>query len=82
MTPESSVQAHVDVGAKTMFPIHWGIFDLSCHAWDEPIERASAAARERGVDLVTPMVGQEVAFGVGFDSGRWWGRVGTEAEGR
>lgn len=82
MTPESSVQAHLDVGAKTMFPIHWGIFDLSYHAWDEPIERATETAQERGVDLVTPMVGQEVAFGSGFESSRWWEQVGAQSEER
>jgi L-ascorbate metabolism protein UlaG (beta-lactamase superfamily) len=82
MTPESSVQAHIDVGAKTMFPTHWGIFDLSYHAWDEPIERATKAARERGVDLVTPMLGQEVVFGSGFESSRWWERVGAEPQER
>lgn len=76
MTPESAIQAHVDVGAKTMLPIHWGTFDLSYHAWDEPIERASRASQEHGVELVTPKLGQEVAFGSAFESSRWWEQVG------
>ncbi len=44
MVPEDSVRAHGDLGATTLFPIHWGTFQLSYHPWDAPIRRAVAAA--------------------------------------
>ena len=40
------------------FPIHWGKFDLAVHRWDEPIERATVAAKKLGVTMYTPVVGQ------------------------
>ena len=58
MMPEQSVQASIDVQAKVFFPIHWGKFDLAVHRWDEPIERATVAAKKLGVTMYTPVVGQ------------------------
>ena len=36
MDPKDAVQAHIEVQAKRMFPVHWGTFNLAYHAWDEP----------------------------------------------
>ena len=44
MTAEDAVRAHLDVGAKVLFPVHWSTFNLALHAWDEPIRRTLAAA--------------------------------------
>ena len=41
MMPEQTVQASIDLKAKTFMPVHWGKFALALHAWDEPIERAT-----------------------------------------
>ncbi|MEM7376257.1 MAG: MBL fold metallo-hydrolase [Pseudomonadota bacterium] len=71
MTPEQSVQASLDLGAVHFFPVHWGKFDLAFHSWDEPIERALAEAGQRGVSVITPIIGEVFAL----DSGpteRWW----------
>lgn len=74
MTPEESVQATLDVGAKVMLPMHWAGFDLSTHAWDEPITRATNRAKEIGLTTITPMIGQDMDFEhmVTFDE--WWTR--------
>lgn len=72
MDPESAVQSHVDLGARTMLPVHWATFNLAYHAWDEPIVRAVAAARDKGVSLVTPRVGEVVDSDVPFTSRPWW----------
>jgi len=72
MVPEDSVRAHQDLGATTLFPIHWGTFQLSYHPWDAPIERATKAAAAQGVDLVTPRLGETYAHGEPFESSRWW----------
>jgi L-ascorbate metabolism protein UlaG (beta-lactamase superfamily) len=55
-----------------MFPVHWGTFNLAFHAWDEPIERALAAARAGQVELLTPRVGEMVNADQAFASSAWW----------
>lgn len=72
MVPEDSIRAHVDLGAATLLPIHWGTFQLSYHAWDAPIRRAVAAAKTHGVAMVTPRLGEVVTVGAPFDSTPWW----------
>lgn len=76
MTPEEAVQVSLDVGGKRMLPVHWGTFNLALHAWDEPIIRARKAAAEKGVELLTPKVGEIVAHGQPYASVRWWTGVG------
>ena len=77
LMPESSVQASVDLKAKKYFPIHWGKFDLSTHHWTEPIERATAAADEKGVSMVLPRIGETFRL---EDPPRWewWRDVRSE----
>jgi L-ascorbate metabolism protein UlaG (beta-lactamase superfamily) len=72
MDPEAAIQAALDVHATTMLPVHWATFNLSYHAWVEPIVRARGAASTRGVDLVTPRVGERFEFGQPFRSVAWY----------
>jgi L-ascorbate metabolism protein UlaG (beta-lactamase superfamily) len=72
MSAEDAVRAHRDVRARRMFPVHWGTFNLAFHAWDEPIERALAAARAGQVELLTPRVGEMVNADQAFASSAWW----------
>jgi L-ascorbate metabolism protein UlaG (beta-lactamase superfamily) len=72
MPPEQSVQAHRDVRAKRMFPVHWSTFNLAYHDWDEPIRRTVAEARRSDVELVTPRLGEWVDADGGFTSTPWW----------
>ncbi len=72
MMPEQTVQAAIDLNAKTMMPVHWGKFALALHAWDEPIQRVTKEARRLNVPIVHPMIGEEVDldnFGVQQE---WW----------
>lgn len=75
MPPEQSVQAHRDVRAKRMFPVHWSTFNLAYHDWDEPIRRTVAEARRSGVELVTPRLGEWVDADREFASTPWWETV-------
>ncbi|NNL56166.1 MAG: hypothetical protein HKO71_00310, partial [Pseudomonadales bacterium] len=72
MTPEQAVQAHLQVGGKTLLPVHWATFNLALHVWDEPIERTLRAANEHSVNVITPRVGELVEAGQHFHSQRWW----------
>jgi L-ascorbate metabolism protein UlaG (beta-lactamase superfamily) len=77
MDPESAVRAHQDLGAQVLLPIHWATFDLSYHAWEEPIVRTLRAAIGAGVQVVTPRVGEPVDLGVAFTNTDWFGRQGA-----
>ncbi len=72
MNPEAAVQAHKDLGATTMLPVHWATFNLAYHDWAEPIERTVAAAKAQGVQLVAPRVGERVELGAGVENRVWW----------
>ncbi len=72
MDPEHAVQAHLDLGADTLLPVHWATFNLAYHAWVEPIERTLAAARVQGVRLVTPRPGQVVDWSEPFANEAWY----------
>lgn len=75
MDPEAAVEAHLAVRARRMLPMSWGTFNIAFHRWDEPIKRALQEAEEKGVDLVTPRVGEVVTAGEPFTSIRWWESV-------
>lgn len=75
MKPRHAVQAHIEVRAKRMFPVHWGTFNLAYHDWDEPIKLALAAANTAQIDLVTPRIGEFVVNGKSFHSERWWEQI-------
>jgi len=75
MSAEDAVRAARDVRARRLFPEHWGTFNLAFHAWDEPIRRTLAAARELGIEVVTPRVGEIVDADAPFASSAWWESV-------
>jgi L-ascorbate metabolism protein UlaG (beta-lactamase superfamily) len=72
MDPESAVKAHLDLGGTTLLPVHWATFNLSYHAWDEPIVRTVAAAKQHGVHVVTPRIGEVVEVGKPFVNAAWY----------
>ena len=37
--PDGAVRAFEALGGGLMMPIHWGLFNLALHGWQEPIER-------------------------------------------
>jgi len=72
MHPEQSLQAHIDLGARVMMPMHNGTFDLSLHAWDEPFERISALALAQDLTLTTPQMGERVDIKAPPAVQAWW----------
>jgi L-ascorbate metabolism protein UlaG (beta-lactamase superfamily) len=56
-----------------LMPIHWGLFNLALHAWDQPIERMLELAGQRGLPLWVPTPGEptEVVAGQPARS-EWW----------
>lgn len=72
MMPEETVQASIDLKAKMLLPVHWGKFSLAMHAWDEPVERVLARARELEVNVVTPMIGEVLQITEPNSTTAWW----------
>jgi L-ascorbate metabolism protein UlaG (beta-lactamase superfamily) len=64
MNPEQALAAFVDLGAKTMVPMHYGTFRLSHEPMDEPLERLHECAKHHGLsDRITVMTeGTPVVF--------------------
>ncbi|MEK4510702.1 MBL fold metallo-hydrolase [Paenibacillus sp. FSL K6-2524] len=73
MYPEQAIQAHLDVQGKVMIPMHWGTFTLAFHDWTEPIERVLIAARDQGVEISTPRIGEMVRVHAKmYPDSPWW----------
>ena len=76
MLPSESAQAHLDVKASYLLPIHNGTFDLSLHTWTDPFEQISSLARELEIQLLTPSMGQPVSLNAlqehGASENSWW----------
>ncbi len=49
MNPEEAVQAFVELGARTLVPMHYGTFRLSYEPLEEPPQRLLTRAKEAGV---------------------------------
>lgn len=58
--PEQAVEAHQIVRGKLMLPVHWGTFNLALHAWTEPVERLTVAAKAAGISIALPKPGQRI----------------------
>ena len=72
MLPEETVQAHLDLGGKVLHPIHWGTFNLALHSWFEPMERITAAAKGKDIQLITPRIGEMSRYAQPLPKDRWW----------
>ena len=75
MQPEQSLQAHLDVRARHLMPIHNGTFDLALHPWHEPFDRIAGLARQAGVPLVAPQMGERLDLRAPALSQAWWTSV-------
>jgi L-ascorbate metabolism protein UlaG (beta-lactamase superfamily) len=49
MNPEEAVQAHLDLGAERSIGMHFGTFQLTLEAIDDPVHALEAARRAHGV---------------------------------
>jgi L-ascorbate metabolism protein UlaG (beta-lactamase superfamily) len=71
MGPENAANAHIALRGELMMPIHWGTFNLSTHAWFEPIERLLQYAKEKKIELFIPEPGKPTEVTKAFNS-EWW----------
>lgn len=71
MGPDNATNAHLALKGKLMMPIHWGTFNLSTHAWFEPIERLLQYAKEKKIRLFIPEPGKPTEVKGALNS-TWW----------
>lgn len=72
MMPEQTAQAGVDLGAKVVWPVHWGKFTLALHEWNESPKRITKKASELGLKLTTPMIGEQIIVNKIYPDRQWW----------
>jgi L-ascorbate metabolism protein UlaG (beta-lactamase superfamily) len=75
MTPEQTMQAHMDLRGKVMLPIHNGTFDLAFHEWTDPFERIQQLAIKNKQILATPLMGERWLLDEVAPQTAWWRQV-------
>jgi L-ascorbate metabolism protein UlaG (beta-lactamase superfamily) len=50
MNPEQAVKAFLELGARTLIPMHYGTFRLGFEPLHEPPQRLLKSAREHGIE--------------------------------
>lgn len=72
MLPEEGIQAHKDLKARHMFPIHNGTFDLSVHSWFEPFNKINDLAKKEDISIHFPIMGESISLLNPKATKRWW----------
>lgn len=73
LMPEETVQAAIDLKAKTLLPVHWGKFVLALHEWNEPIIRVKKEASLKNMPLYTPLIGEKITLQqMPKEQREWW----------
>lgn len=60
LMPNDLVKAIEELNPKQVLTVHHSKYALARHPWYEPLENISKAANEKGLPLLTPMIGQPV----------------------
>lgn len=72
MQASHTMQAHLDLRADKLFPVHWSTYELFLHHWDDPVNDLVAEAETNHADLVTPLIGESVDFSQSVRTTYWW----------
>lgn len=75
MMPEETFQANLDLNSRRLMPIHWGKFNLSLHAWKEPIQRLKKKAAGSDIPIITPQIGEVFELNHITQFVEWWDKA-------
>jgi len=78
MFPSEAIEAFKDLKGRKLFPVHWGMFELSLHSWFDPIQKISKLAKENNINLLAPKIGQVVNASKNTEIEYWWDTVKKE----
>lgn len=72
MFPEEVLQTYKDINARAFVPVHWGVFDLAIHAWDESIKMVDQLVKDdQNITMITPLMGQKFILHE-TNTTKWW----------
>ena len=60
LLPEQFLKAARDLQAKRILPVHSCKFALGNHPWDEPLTKVTEYNKKEKLNLITPMIGEQV----------------------
>ncbi len=60
MLPDEILNAAEELKAKRIFPVHSSKFVLGNHPWDEPLELITMNNESRNLNIITPIIGEQV----------------------
>lgn len=69
---QNAVKAMELLNSDTLFPVHWGTFNLALHGWTEPIEELLALQKQRQFKLHYPAPGKRIALDDPAAGEYWW----------
>jgi L-ascorbate metabolism protein UlaG (beta-lactamase superfamily) len=72
MMPEQTIQAHKDLNADVLLPVHNSTFDLAFHPWYDPFSKLSVLALEHDIKLATPVIGEQYRLDNKVPTQNWW----------
>lgn len=70
--PAHALDAHQMIGARTLLPIHWATYQLAFHDWSEPADTLVHEGARRGLDVITPLLGEPVEPTTHPSTTPWW----------
>ena len=70
--PVGALDAVAMLGAARLLPIHWGTFELAMHDWSEPAETATVEGARRGIEVLTPHLGEPIEPTTDPVTTAWW----------
>jgi L-ascorbate metabolism protein UlaG (beta-lactamase superfamily) len=77
--PENALHALALLGGGAFLPVHWGMFSLAMHAWDQPAEVLLALGPAAGAQLLMPRLGEPIEPAHREDVEPWWRVVDAAA---
>ncbi|SET24370.1 MBL fold metallo-hydrolase [Thalassotalea agarivorans] len=72
LIPEQGIKAFNELNAKTYYPIHWGMFNLALHDWDEPIKTIDSLTKENDIKMIAPQIGEVAPLLEYQQQSQWW----------
>ncbi len=75
--PEQAIKAYKELQAQSYFPIHWGVFKLAPHAWDDSIKEITSLAQQNQIPMFAPKMGEVIDLQKPKPVEPWWETIAT-----
>lgn len=72
LLPEDVIRAFEDINAETLFPVHWGAFQLAIHPWNEPAQKVFEYSKKKNHSVIIPKIGEIFKANKNYKTLPWW----------